>query len=39
LGGRFLGKEVAERYGLDVPKYQGTDQIVEVEVGGTIEKL
>jgi NAD(P)H-hydrate epimerase len=39
LGGRFLGKEVAERYGLDVPKYQGTDQIVEVEVGGPVEKL
>ncbi|KAF9732499.1 hypothetical protein PMIN06_012007 [Paraphaeosphaeria minitans] len=34
LGGRFLGPEVAERYGLDVPKYEGLDQVVEVPVEG-----
>ncbi|KAH7112834.1 apolipo protein A-I binding protein-like protein [Dendryphion nanum] len=32
VGGRFLGQEVAERYGLDVPRYEGLDQVVEVEV-------
>jgi len=37
VGGRFLGKDVAERYGLDVPKYEGLDQVVEVSVEG--EKL
>ncbi|KAK7190618.1 hypothetical protein DPSP01_007273 [Paraphaeosphaeria sporulosa] len=34
LGGRFLGPEVAEKYGLDVPKYEGLDQVVEVPVEG-----
>lgn len=33
VGGRFVGKEVAERYGFDVPEYKGGDQIVEVENG------
>ncbi|KAF1922785.1 meiotically up-regulated gene 182 protein [Didymella exigua CBS 183.55] len=32
LGGRFLGPEVAERYGLDVPEYEGLDQVVEVPI-------
>ena len=26
---RFLPPSVAEKYGLDMPKYQGVDQIVE----------
>lgn len=29
---RFLSEEVAERYGLDVPPYEGSDQVVEVPV-------
>jgi NAD(P)H-hydrate epimerase len=33
VGGRFVGKEIAERYGFDVPKYQGSEQVVEVSVG------
>jgi NAD(P)H-hydrate epimerase len=32
VGGRFLGEDVASRYGLDVPKYEGLDQVVEVPV-------
>ncbi|KAF2868068.1 meiotically up-regulated gene 182 protein [Massariosphaeria phaeospora] len=32
LGGRFLGPELAMKYELDVPEYQGLDQIVEVPV-------
>jgi len=32
LGGRFLSKAVAEKYGLDSPAYQGIDQIVEIPV-------
>ena len=31
---RFLGAEMAEKYELDVPDYQGVDQIVEVPVAG-----
>jgi NAD(P)H-hydrate epimerase len=34
LGGRFLSPEVAEKYELDVPKYEGLDQVVEVPVEG-----
>jgi NAD(P)H-hydrate epimerase len=36
IGGRFLSKQVAEKYGLDVPDYQGYDQIAElpIEEGG-----
>ncbi|KAF1988869.1 apolipo protein A-I binding protein-like protein [Aulographum hederae CBS 113979] len=37
LGGRFLSDSVAEKYGLDVPPYEGIDQIVEVPTQG--EKL
>ena len=33
VGGRFLDKEVAQRYGLTVPEYSGTEQVNEVEVG------
>ncbi|EEP78815.1 hypothetical protein UREG_03661 [Uncinocarpus reesii 1704] len=38
IGGRFLTKGVAEKYGLDVPKYPGVDQVMEVDVEGS-EKL
>jgi NAD(P)H-hydrate epimerase len=39
VGGRFLGKEVAEKFGLDLPKYEGTDQVAEVKASANIEKL
>ena len=32
VGGRFLSEEVAGRYEIDVPKYEGVSQIVEVPV-------
>ncbi|MCJ1278154.1 hypothetical protein MMC21_005969 [Puttea exsequens] len=34
VGGRFLPKAVAEKYELDLPKYEGVDQVVEVPVRG-----
>ncbi len=34
VGGRFLPASVAEKYDLDLPKYEGVDQIVEVRVEG-----
>ena len=34
LGGRFLSPEMAEKYELDLPKYEGLDQVVEVPVEG-----
>lgn len=34
LGGRFLSPEMAEKYGLDLPEYEGLDQVVEVPVEG-----
>lgn len=34
LGGRFLSPEMAEKYGLDVARYEGLDQVVEVPVEG-----
>ena len=37
VGGRFLPKSVAEKYEIDIPDYQGVDQIVEVKAEG--EKL
>jgi NAD(P)H-hydrate epimerase len=37
VGGRFLSKEIAEKYGFDIPAYKGSDQVVEVPLGG--EKL
>jgi NAD(P)H-hydrate epimerase len=37
VGGRFLSKEIAEKYGFDIPPYKGSDQVVEVPLGG--EKL
>jgi NAD(P)H-hydrate epimerase len=36
VGGRFLSPAVAEKYGLDVPKYEGLDQVVEVPVDGKL---
>jgi NAD(P)H-hydrate epimerase len=35
VGGRFLAQSVAEKYGIDVPQYEGVDQIVEVPVEET----
>ncbi|KAL2839906.1 YjeF N-terminal domain-like protein [Aspergillus pseudoustus] len=32
VGGRFLTRDVAEKYRLDMPKYQGIDQVLEVGV-------
>lgn len=32
VGGRFLTKDIAEKYDLDLPEYPGIDQIVEVGV-------
>ncbi|KAL3471373.1 YjeF N-terminal domain-containing protein [Aspergillus californicus] len=32
VGGRFLTKAVAEKFGLDVPQYPGVDQVMEVGV-------
>ena len=34
IGDRFLSKAVADKYDLDVPPYQGLDQIVEVSADG-----
>ena len=39
VGGRFLGKEIADMFGLDIPKYQGVEQVVEVPATSNIEKL
>lgn len=33
IGGRFLTPEMAKKYDLEFPAYQGIDQIVEVDVG------
>lgn len=30
VGGRFLSKATADKYGLDIPEYPGIDQIAEV---------
>jgi len=34
VGGRFVGKEIAEKYGFDVPPFKGSEQVVEVPVDG-----
>jgi NAD(P)H-hydrate epimerase len=34
IGGRFLSPSVAQKYDLDIPPYQGIDQIVEVDENG-----
>ncbi|KAF7195310.1 NAD(P)H-hydrate epimerase [Pseudocercospora fuligena] len=36
VGGRFVGEEIAEKYGFDVPKYKGSDQVVEVGKEGAL---
>lgn len=35
IGGRFIPQSVAEKYDLDIPDYQGVDQIVEISGTGT----
>ena len=30
VGGRFVGREIADKYGFDVPPYKGCDQVVEL---------
>ncbi|OQO05488.1 NAD(P)H-hydrate epimerase [Cryoendolithus antarcticus] len=32
VGGRFVGREVAEKFGFDVPAYRGGEQVVEVSL-------
>ncbi|KAJ5851817.1 AI-BP family protein [Penicillium soppii] len=32
IGGRFLTKALAQKYGLDLPQYQGVDQVLEIGV-------
>ncbi|KAG9739251.1 hypothetical protein KCU73_g9524, partial [Aureobasidium melanogenum] len=32
VGGRFLTQDMAEKYKLDIPPYEGLDQVVEVPV-------
>ena len=34
VGGRFLPPLIAEKYEIDLPEYQGVDQIVEVKADG-----
>lgn len=34
LGGRFLSPAIADKYNLDIPKYEGLDQVVEVSAEG-----
>ncbi|KAK8219680.1 hypothetical protein M8818_000654 [Zalaria obscura] len=33
VGGRFLSEDMAKKYDLDMPPYQGIDQVVEMPVG------
>jgi NAD(P)H-hydrate epimerase len=35
VGGRFIGKEFANKYQFDIPDYAGIDQVVEVENGNS----
>jgi len=37
IGGRFVGPDIKEKYGLELPEYEGIDQVVEVGQNG--EKL
>lgn len=39
VGGRFLGEDVAKKYGLDIPDYKGLDQVAEVPVDVKVQKL
>ncbi|KAH6644207.1 apolipo protein A-I binding protein-like protein [Boeremia exigua] len=36
VGGRFVGPGIAEKYGFDVPKYEGLDQVAEVPLEGKL---
>ncbi|RPB07821.1 YjeF N-terminal domain-like protein [Morchella conica CCBAS932] len=36
IGGRFVGEELARRWGVGVPPYEGTDQVVEAPVGDVV---
>jgi len=37
IGGRFVSPDIKEKYDLELPEYDGIDQIVEV--GSSLEKL
>ncbi|KAG4031112.1 hypothetical protein MFRU_010g02370 [Monilinia fructicola] len=39
LGGRFVTPEIAKKYNLQLPEYEGVDQIVEMPIEGLEEKL
>ncbi|KIX09489.1 YjeF family domain-containing protein [Rhinocladiella mackenziei CBS 650.93] len=39
IGGRFLSEDVAKKYGLEAPGYEGVDQIAEVPVDIPVERL
>lgn len=32
VGGRFISKDFASKWGFDVPEYEGTEQVVEVSI-------
>jgi NAD(P)H-hydrate epimerase len=34
IGGRFVSEEMAKKYNLDIPPYEGIDQVVEVDKSG-----
>ncbi|GKT42795.1 NAD(P)H-hydrate epimerase [Colletotrichum spaethianum] len=34
IGGRFVSPGIAEKYNLDIPQYEGIDQVVEVDNNG-----
>ncbi|KAL5611414.1 hypothetical protein BROUX41_000975 [Berkeleyomyces rouxiae] len=34
VGGRFVGREIADKYGFEVPPYEGLEQVVEVDGAG-----
>lgn len=34
LRGRFVTPEIATKYDLDIPQYEGVDQVVEIGVEG-----
>ncbi|KAM0326362.1 hypothetical protein ACHAQA_006964 [Verticillium albo-atrum] len=34
VGGRFVSAAIAKKYNLDLPKYEGVDQVVEVDSSG-----
>ncbi|KAK3719318.1 hypothetical protein LTR37_004537 [Vermiconidia calcicola] len=36
VGGRFVGKEIADKYEFDIPPYEGGDQVVEVPLNGKL---